>query len=136
MRKRIMVLAIFLVGLLAISAVSAASDTVSTDINNSLILQESNDENLILESELEETQSMGSAQKSFTDLHNLINVEYAANDTIFLNDDYAYCDNDGEFKEGVVMIISICAYWDLLTRFTIIRKAICPNNNSTDTSRR
>ena len=110
MRKRIMVLAIFLVGLLAISAVSAASDTVSTDINNSLILQESNDENLILESELEETQSMGSAQKSFTDLHNLINVEYAANDTIFLNDDYAYCDDDGEFKEGVVIdrALTIC----------------------------
>ena len=109
-----MVLAVFLVSLLAISAVSAASDSagdmVSADINCEFSLDKSNDEGLVL-STMVETQSWGSNPKSFTDLNSLINVEYALNDTIFLNDDYVYVgeedspfpDDDEDYKDGVVI---------------------------------
>ena len=120
--KRLMFFAILFISLLAISGVSASEITTSEfidrtddftlesingdDLNNNgdkqeINLEENNNEVLDVVDEniiLNEEKKTG----SFTDLHDLINNEYADNNTIYLSNNYTFnYRTDGNFINGI-----------------------------------
>ena len=104
--KKIMLLAIFLVSLLAVSAVSAAdnatSDVVSveeTDITNIEMTDEIDLENDDLTAD-DENEVLSTNPKTFSDLNTTINGNDYSD--VYLNDNFTFdLGSDGDFKDGV-----------------------------------
>ena len=96
--KKIIFLAILLISLLSLSAVSAADDTAS-DISSTIddvTLEKTVNEEIISEEGTGETTQ---EPKSFTNLNDAINGN--DDDSISLDSDYIYTDDDYEFQHGI-----------------------------------
>ena len=98
--KKIMLLAIFLVGLLAISTVSAADNT--TDDN--MIGEEPNTD--LASPDTDDV--LTADEQTFTHLNQTINGNN--NSEITLTSDYNYSDDDDNFKEGIVINRDVTIY--------------------------
>ncbi len=98
LNKKIIFLAILLISLLSLSAVSAADDTAS-DISSTIddvTLEKTVNEEIISEEGTGETTQ---EPKSFTNLNDAINGN--DDDSISLDSDYIYTDDDYEFQHGI-----------------------------------
>ena len=100
--KKFMILAIFLVGLLAVSAVSAA-DNATEDIAG---VEKTADEVISVNENqtISEDDVLGDSPGTFTDLANEI---AKAGSTLNLNRNYAYTSKDSIYKEGITIDKSI-----------------------------
>ena len=96
--KKFMILAIFLVGLLAVSAVSAA-DNATEDIVG---VEETTDEVVGVNENrtISEDDVLGNSPGTFTDLANEI---AKAGSTLNLNRNYAYTSSDSDYEEGITI---------------------------------
>lgn len=105
--KKIVVLTIFLLSLLAVGAVSAADnsteDIVGTDDSTDIVIGEESD--IDLSSPNINENPLKADVKSFSDLNQTINGN---NDSeIYLDCDYKYSDGDDSFKEGIFINRSV-----------------------------
>ena len=105
--RKLIVLSILLVGLLALGAVSAADNGTggivgaddSTDMieDDSIFASSDNNENVLKANE-----------QSFDQLNQAINSN--SNSEIYLNDDYKYSDDDSNFRNGIVINRDVTIY--------------------------
>ena len=123
-KKKLIVLAILLISLLCLSAVSAVEDATSDiaiidtneefifedniceDVLNSnndeeLFFEEDNNDDAVLTSVDEETEVSEAETKSFTDLNTAING--VSDSEITLRYNYTYSDSDSNLREGIVI---------------------------------
>ena len=114
--KRITMLAIFLVCLLAISAVSAAdsaaSDTAGIDNTNIIGVESDSDSaySPLTATDNDENNVLADSQKTFKDLNEIINGNESAS-IILLDDDYVFnSTTDSGFETGIVInrSVTIC----------------------------
>ena len=104
--KRIYLVALFLLVLLSVSAVSAADDSANNIIsedNDVIALDEAidDDESNDVLGENENAALNAGETGTFTDLNKLINEDYASNATISLESDYTYTSSDSGLIHGI-----------------------------------
>ena len=105
--KRIYLVALFLLVLLSVSAVSAADDSANNIIsedNDVIALDEAIDDdesNVDVLGENDNAALNVGETGTFTDLNKLINEDYSSNDTITLNSNYKFTDGDDAYVPGI-----------------------------------
>ncbi len=115
----ILIMAIFLVGLLAIGAASAADvadmdNTIGVESNQNSILGTADDDFNLEVSKDNDMITGISAQKSFKDLNDTINKDDP--ETVYLTENYIYnSTGDGDFIKGIIIDRNVTIYGNGIT---------------------